>query len=637
MKYLHFLLIPFYCQSVSAVDYDPNPSVVEYQLKKTADWYLQRPLSVPLRHWEIAPLYLGLIMLSEVSGDPRYMSEVIRFGDSVAYYPGDDTYHADDHAVTYSWLRLYSYTRKDDRQLEPVKSRMDYILSNPVEEEIYFGMTNRPRSLTDRWTWCDALFMAPPSLAKLYSITGDERYIEFLDREYRYTYDRLWDPEEELFYRDDRFIKQKTAHGEKVFWARGNGWVYAGLALIIESLPVNHPSRQWYLDLYMDMTEALVSAQQSDGLWYPSLLDPKEIPVGEASASAFFCFGLAWGINQGILADTYKPLVLKAWKGLQTRVHPDGMVGYVQPVGAKPVDNITAQSSFAYGAGAYLMAGSEIIHMQRTNTVRMPNPVEVYQAANLLFQNDTTPQSYVRFEPRRVDDVAWENDRIAFRAYGPALDNGSVDSGIDLWFKRVPYPIVRKWYEKEFSDTGNYHKDTGEGMDAYSVGLSSGCGGSGLWIDDQLVKSGMYKKFELHWSNRKTARFKLYYEYPGDIVEEKTYTIHRGEDVCHVESRFLDKNSEAALNHLKIAVGLVSQDENTILTGSMTSRKLLALEQMPDDFLQVELALSNQTSLDRIVSHTVPDGRKELLLIAETNNQGIIYYNFGYTYITVKQ
>ena len=66
----------------------------------------------------------------------------------------------------------------------------------------------------DRWSWCDALFMAPPVYAKLYAMTGDKKYVDFLTREDRATYDFLCDKEEHLFYRDSRYFNKKEANGQ---------------------------------------------------------------------------------------------------------------------------------------------------------------------------------------------------------------------------------------------------------------------------------------------------------------------------------------------------------------------------------------------------------------------------------------
>ena len=113
------------------------------------------------------------------------------------------------------------------------------------------------------------------------------------------------------------------------------------------------------------MAARIVSLQQSDGLWRASLLDPAAYPGGEASGSGFFCYALAWGVNNGLLdKETYLPVVVKAWEGMNSLIQPDGRVGWVQPIGADPKKNFSAESWEVYGTGAFLLAGSEVIKLK---------------------------------------------------------------------------------------------------------------------------------------------------------------------------------------------------------------------------------------------------------------------------------
>jgi hypothetical protein len=107
----------------------------------------------------------------------------------------------------------------------------------------------------------------------------------------------------------------------------------------------------------------------------------------------------------------------------------------------------------------------------------------------IVLKTDTTASPiqycYSRFVSERTDDYAWENNKVAFRTYGPTaqkmteekVKGGTLTSGIDAWLKRVDYPIINKWYEKYTNGTGTYHKDTGEGLDNFHVGGSRGIGG----------------------------------------------------------------------------------------------------------------------------------------------------------------
>ena len=112
------------------------------------------------------------------------------------------------------------------------------------------------------------------------------------------------------------------------------------------------------------MSAKLVSLQDEKGYWHASLLDPGSYPNPEMSATAFYVFGLAWGVNNGYLdKDMYLPAVIEGWKSMVASVWPDGKLGYVQPIGADP-KNVTGEMTEVYGAGGFLLAGSEITRMK---------------------------------------------------------------------------------------------------------------------------------------------------------------------------------------------------------------------------------------------------------------------------------
>jgi rhamnogalacturonyl hydrolase YesR len=133
---------------------------------------------------------------------------------------------------------------------------------------------------------------------------------------------------------------------------------------VLKELPKNYPRREFYLTQYRELMARLLSLQQSDGLWRASLLDPDSYPGGEASGSGFDIYAMAWGINNKLLPrDRFLPAVKKAWSALNGLVQSDGKVGWTQPIGADPKKNFNADSWEVYGAGAFLLAGSEVIKL----------------------------------------------------------------------------------------------------------------------------------------------------------------------------------------------------------------------------------------------------------------------------------
>ena len=351
-------LIPFSAISASA-DQKTQEQEALSTMKKVADWQLANPSKHRPTDWTQGAFYTGVMALYDVSKDQKYLDAMVQMGENNQWKPGPRAYHADDFAVCQAYCEMFMIL-KDPKMIEPTKQAFDFQIANPKIQGLEFGMPDK-KTWTDRWSWCDALFMAPPALVRLYAITGDMKYLTFMDKEYWDTVAYLYDKDEGFFFRDSSFFNKKTPSGSKTFWGRGNGWVYAGLVRVLEYLPKDHPTRPKYVQLYKEMTAAVVRAQQPDSLWHPSLLDAAQVDIGETSGSAFFCYGLAWGVNNGLLEKAkYWPIVERSWKALMGKVKPDGMLGAVQKIGAAP-DATTEDSTEVYGPGAFLLAGSEVV------------------------------------------------------------------------------------------------------------------------------------------------------------------------------------------------------------------------------------------------------------------------------------
>jgi rhamnogalacturonyl hydrolase YesR len=250
------------------------------------------------------------------------------------------------------YIELY-LLHKDARMLAPMRERLDKEISTPDDPG------------KQLWWWCDALFMAPPVYADMAAATGDAKYLAYMDHQWTITTDLLYDREKHLYSRDATFLDKREKNGEKIFWSRGNGWVMGGIVRVLKQLPADSPLRPKYIALLKQMAAATAAVQGSDGLWRPGLLDPGSYPLPEVSGSAFITYALAYGVNEGILdRKTYSPIVHKAWAGLLAHIYADGRLGCIQPVGAAP-GAFTETSSYVYGVGAYLLAGSEIYRTAR--------------------------------------------------------------------------------------------------------------------------------------------------------------------------------------------------------------------------------------------------------------------------------
>lgn len=362
----------------------PDPTAVRAVTKKVADWQIasfdehgqhralpdksirarwQNRENYPDLDWHMGALYAGMDAFRQIADAPaKYADWLQMIGSRNQWelYDRRSPYHADAHAVGITWLSLYE-DFQDPAMLAPTKERFDWILENPKTGSLEW---KRGTDRTDRWGWCDALFMAPPVWAKLAKITGERKYLEFMDQEYRTTYDLLWSDVHGLFFRDTRFFERFEANGEPVFWSRGNGWVIGGLALMIPDLPEDWAGRSFYVNIFEEMAGALKDLQRSDGTWSMGLLgDEATYSAKETSGTAFVTYGMAWGVNNGLLDPAvYQPVIYKAWAALTDAVTDEGLLGYVQPVGAAPGEAFPDKTE-VYGIGAFLLAGSEVFNL----------------------------------------------------------------------------------------------------------------------------------------------------------------------------------------------------------------------------------------------------------------------------------
>lgn len=333
---------------------------IKRRMLRVADWQLKNP-NHALTDWTNGAFYAGIFAAYQTTGDTALLAAMMDMGEKNGWQPGKRFDHADDIAISQTYIDLYRI-KKDRRMIQPTIdaiARIGKDKSNEVEKQ---GII---------WWWCDALFMAPPTFVKLAKTLKDKAYLEMNDKFFKETYDRLYDKQEHLYARDAGYLINATgegkreSNGKKVFWSRGNGWVAGGLVRVLKELPKDHPTRRFYENQYREIMDRVVSLQQPDGLWRSSLLDPGAYPGGEASGSGFYVYAMAWGINNKLLDRArYLPAVKKAWTGLNSLVMADGKVGWTQPIGADPRRNFTADSWEVYGAGAFLLAGSEVIKIK---------------------------------------------------------------------------------------------------------------------------------------------------------------------------------------------------------------------------------------------------------------------------------
>lgn len=256
----------------------------------------------------------------------------------------------------------------DDKRIRRAREVMEYEMSTPNN---------------DYWWWADGLYMVMPVMTKMYKITGDRKYLDKLYTYFQYADSIMYDPDNHLYYRDAKYTypKHVSANGKKDFWARGDGWVLAGLAKVLKDIPSDYSHRNLFERRYKELAEAVVQSQQPDGYWTRSMLDEAHAPGYETSGTAFFTYGLLWGINNGYLTGPeYLETALKGWSYLSTvALQKDGNIGYVQPIGEKAIPGqvVDRNSTADFGVGAFLLAACEYVRYLEKDS----NPDRTYWSA----------------------------------------------------------------------------------------------------------------------------------------------------------------------------------------------------------------------------------------------------------------
>ncbi|HZU24732.1 MAG TPA: glycoside hydrolase family 88 protein [Bryobacteraceae bacterium] len=324
------------------------------------------------RNWERATWYTGVMAAWQATGDQGFYDQALAWGRHHQWQVGTEQNNGANRLFCVeTWAQLY-FATKDRAMIEPAIRWLDTKASNTPAGARRWYITgpdrDDPAALRSKEegvrVYVDSLYGAS-ALAMLAKATGDRKYLEIMHAFFEDVTAELFDRDAGLYYRDGRFRGRRTAQGRKILWSRGNGWAFAGIARILEYLPESDPKRGEYIGIYKRMAAELVRRQRADGLWSPNLDDPRDIDLPETSGTGFFTYGMAWGINHGVLSrDAYLPVVDRAWAGLAANVSPEGKVLWGQVVDNQP-HRLEREDTHEYVTGTFLLAGSEVYKLAR--------------------------------------------------------------------------------------------------------------------------------------------------------------------------------------------------------------------------------------------------------------------------------
>jgi unsaturated rhamnogalacturonyl hydrolase len=319
-------------------------------MRQMADWQIGSLGTSQNESWTTATFFDGVMALYQTTGDSKYLNRAVSWGTANNWTPASTQSDPDNQNAGQSFIEMYLLQPSANR-LTPTQKVMDAVIAK--------GGTG-----SQVWWWADALFMAPPTFARVGGATASAHYFDFMSNWYWSASNHLLDTNAQLFWRDASFFGKTCPNGQPMFWSRGNAWVMAGIVRVLEFLPANHPSRPQFIALLQNMSAAVAKLQRADGYWSSCLTDTKDYPEPETSGTAGFVYAMAWGVNNGVLdAATYTPAVQNGWNALVNAVQqPSGALGWVQPTGTQPAHS-SAGDHATYGTGLALLAGSEVAKM----------------------------------------------------------------------------------------------------------------------------------------------------------------------------------------------------------------------------------------------------------------------------------
>jgi len=327
-------------------------------------------------NWDAGAFFSGLMAMYYTSKDTVYLNFIKRWAD---YFKWSPYVYADPPTRTVNADNICCGATYCEYFLLDPKTETRYMIDSIGKNIAYYFDVAKPDPTTiySGWGWCDALYMAPPTIARYCKAANVNRFLDSLDRFWWALDDVLYNRTYKMWWRDADFTGSIVG-GKPVFWSGGNAWVLAGLARTLEYMPASYVNRPKFENQFKEMCEA-IRVQQGfngvyDGLWTTNLLVHDVSPGAETSGSAFFCFAMAWGVRNKLLNfATYTPVINAAWRDLVKNIGTDGRLLKCQHIDLGPTDMVAdANNSSPEGEGAFLLAGNEMCLRASSVTAALP-------------------------------------------------------------------------------------------------------------------------------------------------------------------------------------------------------------------------------------------------------------------------
>ncbi|TCD28367.1 DUF4861 domain-containing protein [Pedobacter psychrodurus] len=400
----------------------------------------------------------------------------------------------------------------------------------------------------------DMAFAVTPYMLYAGLVEKNKEYVDLAVFETLELFSILRDDKNKLLHQARGFSKAGKLSEDN--WSRGNGWGALALAILVRDLPMDHPKRKEVELLAAEFFAAVIKHQNKQGLWHQEMTDKSSFV--ETSGSGLLLYGMGIMLEKKMLSNKYQSNFLKGINALSSYVANDGSVSHacfscLAPRNGTKEDykNHVWIYNDPHAFGPVVLAFSQAIKMGITNFNN--NILGKYGVLDTL---STEVKAYVKYVPERNQDIAWENDRIAFRYYGPPVRD-KVSSGVDIWTKSVNYSIIDKWYRLNGKGL-DYHVDRGEGADFYHMGFLRGAGGSAVWANDKPYPAETYANHNIIKNTKEEIEFELKFDAWDvnglKVTEFKRIKMVNGTNFYKVTSTF----TTASKDNLIIGIGLTT-------------------------------------------------------------------------------
>ena len=463
----------------------------------------------------------------------------------------------------------------------------------------------------------DIVLTVTPYLLYAGLLENNQEYIDYAVWMVTSIWDILYDNESGLVHQARACKGHPEGYITQDCWSRGNGWLSMAFASLLKDLPASHPQRKTVEKLAKNFFTAVFKYQDPDGLWHQEMTWPDSYV--EISGSALLLYGIGAALQAEVLPKKYMKPYMHGLKGMMKYVDMTGNIAntcsgclaYLNGTKAD-YDSHDYYTNEAHAFGPVLLAYAKAIEMGITT-------LDLDFAPGCAFA-DRVPACHVRFIGERKEDIAWENDRVAFRIYSRDV-RGKVSSGVDFWTKSVDYPVIEKWYARN-AQGQDYHTDRGEGYDFYAVGKHRGVGGTGVWTSNGLVVPQPYANYRIYSDTPDLVDFELTYQpYEADgklIYEKKRIRMMLSSHFYQVTSTIETSDGSDAV----LAVGLTDFGAAEVETDA--ERAILSV---------IEKISDKDGSIGGIVCADPKDlkgfeksGKDHLVLLNVKNGQSVTYY-----------